>query len=978
MIFLTRQVASPGGSWHPPVPLPPEGLWTAFELVVARIAALRASICRDLFVGSMKLSFKPALTDKTQVSMDLDPLLNRAVLPFGAKGKRVLPGEPHKKTVYRFGPFQLDSSKATLTRNSNQLKLQDLPYRLLAILVEKPGEIVSREEVRQRLWPQNTFVEFDNSLGVAIRKIRDALGDNADAPCYVETVPRRGYRFLAPVTTVTPEPVRPSISSLSSEKHSAISGRRLRYIAIAAFIVLGIAGIAYRFRLPRTRIEKKTAGETNLPPVYLRRSVAVMGFRNLPGRPEDNWLSPAFAEMLSTELAADSALRMVSGEDVARAKRELPLSDEDSLGKETLGRLHTNPGADVVVLGSYTPLPGKGERRIRLDVRLQETEHGETIAERAFVGNEDNLFELVAQAGASLRGSLGGTSISEEAFAQTRAALPVKPLAVKLYTEGRSRLWAFDFVHARDLLVQAIAVEPDFPLAHSALSDAWHHLGYDLKARDESEHARALSEHLSLEERLQIEGQYDSSLQDTSQAIEVYQKLFAQFPDNLNYGLRLADEQRRVNSDDALKTVAALRRLPGPVADDPRIDIIESRAWMNHDYAKAQAAGRRAIEKGTVQGAHLLVARAYGILCATLGNGSSTEQAIRDCQNARQSYAAAGDRNNEARTLSDFAGLYYQLGQIDRAESMFREALRMFREIGVIDGITTVSSNLGDVFLARGNLVSAEHALSEALPGYKEMGDKDGIALTLNDLGEVARRRGELDKALTTLEQAQTVAQEADDKSAVAYVLSGRGDVLTDRGDLVAARKSYEEALAIRKQTGEKQTAAETELALAHLAIEEGRSSDAETVIRKCKEQFHQDQQADDELAASIVLLDALLAESKLPEAESEVGQTKSLADKTANTLLRLQFEMMSGRVQDLSGHFPAASAQLQKTLRSAHSHQLLGLEFETRLAMAELRNTAGQSVAARAESLSLENAARKNGFGLIASKALSFRNAPE
>jgi hypothetical protein len=87
---------------------------------------------------------------------------------------------------------------------------------------------------------------------------------------------------------------------------------------------------------------------------------------------------------------------------------------------------------------------------------------------------------------------------------------------------------------------------------------------------------------------------------------------------------------------------------------------------------------------------------------------------------------------------------------------------------------------------------------------------------------------------------------------------------------------------------------------------------------------------------------------------------------------------MMSGRVQDWSGHFPAASAQLRKTLQSAHSHQLLELEFETRLAIAELRNRAGQSVAARAESLSLENAARKNGFGLIASKALSFRNARE
>ena len=936
----------------------------------------------------MKLSLKRALTDKSQVSIDLDPLLNGAVLLFVAKGKRVSPGEPHTKTVYRFGPFQLDSSKATLTRNSNQLKLQDLPYRLLAILVEKPGEIVSREEVRQRLWPQNTFVEFDNSLGVAIRKIRDALGDNADAPCYVETVPRRGYRFLAPVTTVTesqdpvrpvaPEPVRPQISSLRSEKHSAISGRRLGSIAIAAFIVLVIGITAYRFRLLRTGIENKTAAENNLPPVHVRRSVAVMGFRNLPGRPEDSWLSPAFAEMLSTELAADGALRMVSGEDVARAKRELPLTDDDSLAKETLERLHTNPGADVVVLGSYTPLPGKGERRIRLDVRVQDTNRGETIAERAFVGNEDNLFELVSQAGASLRNSLGATSISEEAFAQTRAALPMKPLAVKLYTEGRSSLWAFDFVRARDLLVQAIAVEPDFPLAHSALSDAWLHLGYGLKARDEAEHAHALSEQLSLEERLQIEAQYDSSLPDTNKAIEVYRKLFTQFPDNLNYGLRLADEQRRVNSEDALKTVAALRHLPGPVADDPRIDMIESRAWTNHDYAKAQAAGRRAVEKGTAQGAHLLVARAYGILCATLGNGSSTEQAMRDCKNARQNYAGGGDRNNEARTLNDFAGLYYQMGQIDRAESMYREALTMFRRIGAIDGITTASSNLGDVFLARGNLADAEHALYDTLPGYKEMGDKDGIALTLNDLGEIARRRGELDKALTTLEQAKSVAQEADDKSAVAYVLFGTGDVLTDRGDLVAARKSYEEALAIRKQTGEKQTAAETELALARLAIEEGRSSDAETVIRTCKEQFHQDQQADDELAASIVLIDALLAESKLPEAESEAGKAKSLADKSANTLLRLQFEMMSGRVQDLSGHFPAASTQLQKTLQSAHSHQFLELEFETRLAMAELRNRAGQSVAARAESLSLESAARKNGFGLIASKALSFRNARE
>ena len=113
------------------------------EVVVARIAALRASICRDMFAGSIKLSFKPALTDKGQVSIGLDLLINGPVLPSVAKGNRVSLGELHKKTVYRFGPFQLDSGRATLTRNGKQLKLQDLPFRMLAILVEKAGEIVS-------------------------------------------------------------------------------------------------------------------------------------------------------------------------------------------------------------------------------------------------------------------------------------------------------------------------------------------------------------------------------------------------------------------------------------------------------------------------------------------------------------------------------------------------------------------------------------------------------------------------------------------------------------------------------------------------------------------------------------------------------------------------------------------------------------------------------------------------------------------
>jgi eukaryotic-like serine/threonine-protein kinase len=884
---------------------------------------------------------------------------------------------------YRFGPYELNPDEGTLARNGTRVKLQDLPYRLLLMLVEQNGQIVSREAVRQRLWPGNTFVEFDNSLGVAVRKIREALGDEADSSRYVETLPRKGYRFLAPVTITSSAIAAASVQTAAalhdSPPQSAIAHaptptdpRRYWVIAILGLVVL--VGSGYAAHLFRQRLGAKREAPAFERLVRVRRSVAVIGFRNLPGHSEDAWLSSAFAEMLSTELAADGSLRMISGEDVARARRELPLNAEDSLAKSTLDRLRTDPGADVVVLGSYTPLPGRDEKRIRLDVRLQDTVRGETIAERAFVGNEDDLFELVSQAGTSLRQSLGATPISGEAVAQARAALPTKPLAIKLYSQGLEHLWAFDFVKARDFLIQATAVEPEFPLTHAALSDAWNHLGYSLKARDEAERARSLSAHLGPEERLLVEGRYYEAIRDTSKTIEVYRKLFAQFPDSLDYGLRLADQQRWVKPDDALHTLDALRQLPLPSSDDPRIDYIEARSWANNDVAKAQAASRRAIEKGKAQGLQLFVARAYGVLCQ-IGDGDSTAQ---DCDNARKTYTAVGDRDNASRTTADFAILYYEKGDLDRAEAMYREVIKVFRQIGDLEGVTTASANLGDISLARGNLTEATLGLSDAIPGYKEMGDKDGVALTLADLAKIARLRGDLKAALAGYREARAIAQEIADKRAVAYALDGAGDVLADQGDLQAARNSYQESLALCKEIGDKQAVAETELALARLSIEEGRAPDAETVIRKCEAQFQQDQQADDELAASNWLIDAMLAESKLPEAESEAGQAKSLADKSANTLLRLEFEIMFGRVQDWSGHFPAASAQLQKTLQSARSHQLLELEFETRLAMAELRNRAGQSVAARTELLSLENAAKKNGFGLIASKARSFGKTRE
>jgi cholera toxin transcriptional activator len=108
----------------------------------------------------------------------------------------------YNKRVARFGVFELDLSAGELRKSGVKLRLQGQPYQVLALLLERAGEVVTREELQQKLWPSDTFVDFDHSLNTAINKVRDALGDSASSPRYVETLARRGYRFIAPVQTL--------------------------------------------------------------------------------------------------------------------------------------------------------------------------------------------------------------------------------------------------------------------------------------------------------------------------------------------------------------------------------------------------------------------------------------------------------------------------------------------------------------------------------------------------------------------------------------------------------------------------------------------------------------------------------------------------------------------------------------------------------------------------------------------------------
>src|SRR5690348_14223467 len=246
--------------------------------------------------------------------------------------------------------------------------------------------------------------------------------------------------------------------------------------------------------------------------------------------------------MLTTELSGH-ALRTVPGESIARMKSDLKIADADSYSRDTLARILANLGTDLIVAGSYTALGTSAVGSIRLDIRLQDATKGETIASVGETGSTADLFQLVSKVGSRLREKLGAGEITKDEAGGVQSSLPSNPEATRVYSEGLSKLRVFEAVPARDLLQQAVAIEPDYSLAHSALATAWSNLGYDAKAQEEARKAMDLSAGLSKEQGLLVQGGYRETTREWDKAIEAYRYLAVLYPDNPEYGLRLARAQ---------------------------------------------------------------------------------------------------------------------------------------------------------------------------------------------------------------------------------------------------------------------------------------------------------------------------------------------------------------------------------------------------------------------------------------------------
>ncbi len=666
-----------------------------------------------------------------------------------------------------------------------------------------------------------------------------------------------------------------------------------RRVAMAgiALIVLAAGATFYYLRnslMPREAVTDSSAGLLAAPG-KARRSVSVFGFKNLSGRADTAWLSPALSEMLTTELAAGERLRAIPGESVARMKIELALAEADSFSRETLGRIRQNLGTDLLLLGSYLAQGEKAGSRIRLDLRLQDAAAGETIASVSESGTETELPELVSRAGARLREKIGVSALSPVEEAGARASLPSNAVAARFYSEGLAKLRLFDALGARDLLEKAIAAEPDYPLAHAALAEAWSKLGYDEKAKEAAKRAFDLSARLLQEERLSVEGRYREMTQEWELATELYRRLQGFFPDNLDYGLRLAEAQMAAGQGkEALATVEALRRLPAPASMDVRVDLAEARAAGTlADHRRQQAAANKAAEKAKKSGARLLFAEARlfeGSAVKSLGEAEKAKAAFEE---ARQIYSAAGDQRGVSQSLYSLAAVLREQGDIAGAKKFYTEALAIDRQIGNKRGIASKLNLIGNALYEQGDYSEATKRYEESLQISREIGDKAGVATALNNIANSTYL--DRTRAKKLFEESAAIYREIGNQSGLARQLNNIAVALEDLKDLSGAKKNYEEALAIYNQIGEKVGIALAKMNVGGILYYQGKLGEAKKLFEEAVVISREIEKKSWVAAALSRVAEVLMAEGNLSESRAkheealairnELGEKETIAE---------------------------------------------------------------------------------------------------
>ena len=274
----------------------------------------------------------------------------------------VVARSPDPVPRFQFGGFTVDVGAGELSKHGLRVRLQDRPFRLLVALVEKPGEVVTREELRHRLWPEGTFVDFDHSISSAINRLRSALSDSAAQPRYIETVGRRGYRFLYPVSTAAPD---------STPPETVFQKPLVRYDRVVLLIALAL--------MVATAAALKLRGPGATPGSAIR-SIVVLPLKNLSSDPEQEDFSEGLSDELMTHLASLEGLRVIS--------RASAMQYKDS--RKSLQTIANELNVDAVVEGSVL----RSDGRVRITARLVEAASDRHVWAKSYERDHRDILDL--------------------------------------------------------------------------------------------------------------------------------------------------------------------------------------------------------------------------------------------------------------------------------------------------------------------------------------------------------------------------------------------------------------------------------------------------------------------------------------------------------------------------------------------------------------------------------------------------------
>ena len=353
---------------------------------------------------------------------------------------------PSKPPVYRFGTFRLDSRTGEISSNGTKTQLREQPFQLLLALLEKPSDLVTREDLVRRLWPAGTYVDYDRGLNKAILSLREALNDSAENPRFVETLPRKGYRFIASVA-----PEQPESSDAPAPPHPERASRSGRWI-IAALVVLAALGVALAANLGGLRdwVSNRSRHSSQIA------ALAVIPLENLSRDPDQEYFADGMTDELITDLAKTATARMTSRTSVMRYKGT----------KKSVREIGRELGVDAIVEGTVT----RSGDRVRITAQLIQTATDMHLWAETYERDASEVLRLQGEVATDIASRISSVV---KPLDQPRR---VNPNAYGLYLKGRDFFYRYSdegWQQAIEHFNRAIEVDPKFAPAYSGLADAY-------------------------------------------------------------------------------------------------------------------------------------------------------------------------------------------------------------------------------------------------------------------------------------------------------------------------------------------------------------------------------------------------------------------------------------------------------------------------------------------------------------------------